>query len=628
MRRLLPIAAGLGLTSLASVAVAAEPGEEPMAAAAEPVASYTLRATLDPDKHTVLGKGTIVWRNASRVAVQELWVHLYLNAFKGPHTFFMRFPDSGSFRGAGSPSEWGEVTVTRLALEGGSDLWPGADKTSPGDPDDDTDIRVPLPAPVAPGAEIRLDVAFTSRLPALFFRTGYQDGFYMVGQWFPKIARLEPDGRWAHFAFHHLSEFYADFGAYDVTVDTPEDMVVGATGRAAGEVRAPGRIARRFVQDSVHDFAFTAWSKFRETTRVGEGGVAVRLLYPPGFEHDAAIELDAVDRGLRVLGDAFGRYPYATLTVVHPPAGAEEAGGMEYPTLITTGGSWYLPWSGARFIDGVTVHELGHQWFYGLVATDEHAYPFLDEGLNSYAESLVQGAAFGPGSAFSVPGLSVSLPAVQRFASADAARNAPVAQGAEDFVSGRDYGALVYQRTATIFTTLASVYGEAPVRRALGRYTRRHRFQHPGPDDLLAAVREVVGEDAATQLRAALFDRATVDYSVDGFESAADEAPGTGFHGRALVRRRGALRFPVDVDFLGEDGSAQRVRWDAAESARWLPYHGASGLAGVVVDPDHRVLLDDDLGNNAQATSPSRTSLGLVDRLTFAAEALLAGLLP
>ncbi len=208
-----------------------------MAKAADPVASYTLHASLDPVKHVVEGKGTITWRNASRTPQGEVWLHLYLNAFKNERTYFMRFPGVDGFRGAGTPGDWGHVDVKRFAIEGGADLWPGADKTSPGDPDDETDIRVPLPEPVQPGATVRFDVAFEAHLPQLLFRTGYVGGFHMVGQWFPKLARLEPDGRWAHFPFHHLSEFYADFGTYDVTVDTPDDVIVGATGQLEGEVR-------------------------------------------------------------------------------------------------------------------------------------------------------------------------------------------------------------------------------------------------------------------------------------------------------------------------------------------------------------------------------------------------------
>ena len=656
MRRPLEIAAGLGLTWLAlhlaappltmgDTPDAPAPAESPLApspfddddampAAAAPVASYTLRASLDPAKHTVTGTGSLLWRNASSRPQQEVWVHLYLNAFKDDHSLFMRFPGVGNFRGAGTPSEWGGVTVTRFALPDGQDLWPGADKTSPGDPDDETDIRVPLPAPVAPGEEVRFDLAFEAHLPSLLFRTGHSDGFYLVAQWFPKLARLEPDGRWAHFAFHHLSEFYADFGDYDVTVDTPGDMIVGATGALQGEARLGGRVERRFVQRSVHDFAFTAWSKFHELTAASAGGVAIRVLFPPGYDRAAAVELDTVRFGLEHLGAAYGRYPYATLTVVHPPPGAEEAGGMEYPTLITTGGFWWLPWTSVRAIDIVTFHELGHQWFYGLVATDEHAFPFLDEGINSYAEAEGMEARFPTASASSALGLSLGIDAYNRMGAADTERNAPVAQAAPEFATGGDYAGLVYERTATILRTLGNVYGADRVRRAVGRYARRHRFEHPGPEQLLAAVRETVGEDAATQLRAALFDRATVDYSVADLTSTDDPERGVPpaeprvFHGDVLVRRRGALRFPVDVDMIGADGAVQRTRWDAAESSARLPYHGKTRLVAAVIDPDHRVLLDDDLSNNARRISPSRLSGALLERFSFAVEAALAGVLP
>jgi hypothetical protein len=673
VHRLLQLAAGLALTWLATQVAARtleppepaappEPSDTPrpappvigpaydddaaLPAHADPIASYTLHASLDPKNHTIAGTGTITWRNASSVPQRELWLHLYLNAFKNDRTYFMRFAGGATSRGSGGVSDWGYVRVEKLALHDGADLWAGADKTSPGDPDDETDIRVPLPDPVAPGASIALDVAFESRLPSIMIRTGYYGDFHMAGQWFPKLAKLEPDGRWAHFPFHRLSEFYADFGAYDVTIDTPEAVLVGATGELAGETRADGRVARRFVQADVHDFAFAAWTGFRELTATSDDGIALRLLYPPDHERDAELELETVRYGLSYFGKAFGRYPYRTLTVVHPPDGAEEAGGMEYPTLITTGGPWYMPWTGARIVDVVTIHELGHQWFYGLVATDEHGWPFLDEGMNSYAEADSMEALHPGDSGFDGLGLRIGLPATNRVGAAESEANAPVAQPVPAFASGADYGSLVYARTATIVSTLANVYGAEKVRRAVGRYTRRYRFQHPGPEELLGAVREVVGDDAAEQMRLALFDRGTVDYTIAEIESEPDDPPrgilgdpsaptkpaeaadDAGYRGSVLVRRRGALRFPVDVELTGADGTVERVRWDAATPSARLLWHGKSRLAAAVVDPEHRVLLDDDLSNNARRVSPSRFSGALIDRLTFDAETFLSGVLP
>ena len=679
MRRLLEIAVGLGIAWAAARATqpspstpAPPPSADPLAATPpsiaraaipapvgpaydddaamtghpEAVAGYTLRASLDPAKHTLHGEGRIVWKNASRAPVSELWVHLYMNGFKNDKTLFQRVPIDG-FRGTDTATGFGHITVKRFAVREmeGQDLWPGADKTSPGDPDDETDIRVPLPRPVEPGASITADVVWDEQLPPLTFRTGYLDNFHFVGQWFPKIARLEPDGHFTHFAFHHLSEFYADFGAYDVTIDTPDSMIVGATGRLEGEVRTSGRIERRYVQEDVHDFAFTAWDAFRELTgKSNDGKVALRCLYPAGHERAAEIEMDTARFGLDYFGKAFGRYPYETLTMVHPPEGAEEAGGMEYPTLITTGGGWYEPYLGARLIDIVTIHELGHEWFYGLVATDEHAFPFLDEGLNSYAEADSMEARFPGSSALKSGNLEVSLWAVGRLGSIERFPNAPIAQPAPSFATGGDYGALVYQRTASILGTLGGVYGQDLVRRAIGRYTRRYRFEHPGPAELIGVVDEVVGHDAAQNLRAALFDRASVDYAVSTFESALSEAPhgifGDPAHpaaapaappgawtGYVLLRRRGALRFPVDVELHEEDGTVQRVRWEAREPVERLPYTGKSRLVAVVIDPEHRVLLDENLANNAKRRGQS---LGgpVLERLLYAAEAGLWGLQP
>ncbi|WP_437977772.1 M1 family metallopeptidase [Sorangium sp. So ce295] len=614
--------------ALAAPAPAPPPDAE-LAAHADPIASYTLRARLDPAQHTMHGEGTLVWRNASREPQRELFVHLYLNAFKDPRTVFLRSSIDG-FRGGEMLYDYGHIQVTRFAVRemDGADVWPRGKPTTPGDPDDETDIRVELPRAVAPGEAITIDLAWDADLPSLALRTGHHGSFHMVGQWFPKIARLEPDGRWAHFPYHRLSEFYADFGAYDVTVDVPERFVVGATGRLVEERRADGRAIRRFVQEDVHDFAFAAWDRFRELRATTGDGVAIRCLFPEGSEREAALEIDLVRFGLERFGAAFGRYPYGTLTIVHPPEGAEEAGGMEYPTLITTGGSWLWPAVGVRFVEAVTVHELAHQWFYGLVATNEHRYPFLDEGLTTYAEADALRARYGDGSWARLLGLEIDLHPQYRADALTSGHNGAVAQPAAGFVDGKDYLGLVYGRPAVLLATLAGVYGEDLVRRAVGRYARENRFRHPGPEALLDAVRREVGDEAAEALRAGLFERAWVDYTVEAFDAwpadGAAPAPAeagieaAGYRGRAVVRRRGSLVLPVDVALHGEDGSVQRARWDARESTAAIPYAGASPLAAVVIDPDHRVLLDEDLANNARRSRPDLLAPGVLSRASFA----------
>jgi peptidase M1-like protein len=586
---------------------------------AEDVVDYTLRATLDPLTHTVHGEGTIAWRNTSVAPVHELWLHLYLNAFKNEQSTFLRERVGG--RGSGPPEDWGWVDVRRLALRDAdgtaTELWPVAELHGPGETDE-TDARVPLPRAVAPGEAVTLDVVFDDKLPAVVERTGYWRSFHMVGQWFPKIARLERDGRWAHFPFHHLSEFYADFGTYDVTIDVPESFTVGATGPLVESRIENRRRVERHVQRDVHDFAWTAWDRY-QTLRDEIDGIQVAVLYPPGYDPVARRELATLRFALPYYASRYGRYPYDVLTLVHPPEGGREAGGMEYPTLITSDGAWWGP-PVVLTPEIVTIHELGHQWFYGMVATDELSWPLLDEGINEFAEIDAMAKWRGEGSAVDFAGLRVSDAAVQAVGGNMAVHDEPVAQSASAFSNGSSYARLVYARTASVVETLARVYGDESVARALGVYARRYRFQHPEPERLLDAFREVMGPRVASTLRTAFFDKGWVDYVVDGVGTQEAQRPAGvfdrdgkrekvdpgaraegGWDSFVLVRRRGTLSFPVDVELTFADGSTRRERWDGeGEWQRWA-WHGASALRSAVVDPDDRVLIDMNLGNNVGA---------------------------
>ena len=291
---------------------------------AEDVVDYTLHAELEPKGHTVHGEGSITWRNTSEKAQSEVWVHLYLNAFKNERSTFMREPASGS-RGGGSVTDWGTIDVKRFAFEG-NDLWPGADMTGgrPGDPDE-TDVRVPLPHEVPPGGTAVFEVTWDDKLPTIVERTGYHGSFHMMGQWFPKIARLEPDGRWAHFPFHHLAEFYADFGTYDVTIEAPKGYVLGATGPVVESHDDGDMHTERHVQHDVHDFAWTAFDQYQERNETIDG-VHVRVLFPRGYGYAAQREIETMRFAIPYYGKRYGRYPYETLTLVHPPEGRRRSG--------------------------------------------------------------------------------------------------------------------------------------------------------------------------------------------------------------------------------------------------------------------------------------------------------------
>ncbi|HEX7603476.1 MAG TPA: M1 family aminopeptidase, partial [Polyangiaceae bacterium] len=316
-------------------------------------------------------------------------------------------------------------------------------------------------------------------------------------------------------------------------------------------------------------------------------------------------------------------------------------GGMEYPTLITTGGPWYGP-PGVMGIELVTIHEFGHQYFYGMLASDEVTWPFLDEGMNSYAEAEGLGAQRGEASMLDLLGLHVSDEAVGAVLSAKRAVDAPVAQPAYAF-TGPDYGALVYARTAAIFATIDHVYGKELGAKAIGRYARRARFRHPVPDDLLTSYEEVLGPDVRATLREALFAKGWVDYRVEGVQStkvganagvfdrdgkretvAAPTGKEGDYEGWALVFRHGTLRFPVDVEFVLEDGTTQRTTWDGEGDFARVPYRGSLPLKGATVDPDHKILVDRTFTNNFAMASGSGSTKRTFERTLYGSELLFS----
>jgi hypothetical protein len=591
-----------------------------LALVTQPQSSYELKVELVTDQRTVKGTGRVRFTNNSRESLNELWFHLYLNAFKNNRSLFARSPFTAG-RSGEKPQVWGYIDVHALRdARSGEDLWPLRDQHSPGDPEDETDIRVPLPLPLGAGDTLELEVQWTSQLPEIVERTGFSRDYYFVAQWFPKLAKFEPaSGTFRHFAFHPQAEFYADYSDYQVTLTTPRSYQIGATGSCtASTATYPDTVSvLNCHADRVHDFAFTAWPGF-EVHNETIGDTQVRLLYPAGHLLNRERTLFALRYALVRLQELYGPYPYPTLTVVHPPEHASASGGMEYPTLITTGGAWHTPWY-SRGTELVTIHELAHQWFYGLLGSDEARWPFLDEGLTSYAEAKLARELFGPSSAGAFLGFTLSADAYRHAASARRGLDQAIASPAGDFRTFGHLGALAYARTASLLETLEFTHGEA-FTEAMRSYAERYRFGHPTPQDLLQVLAEKLGAGVAEQARLALFERGWVDYTVQLVQSGQVPAAAGVFDvggqrhtestdsrdlqdsphiGRVLVTRRGNLSFPVRVQLHDAEGQVSEQRWDGEGESTFIEWRGEHPLVGAVVDPNFQIRLDHDRLNNS-----------------------------
>jgi len=458
------------------------------ARAQPPAHAYRLEARLDAETHRVEGRALIRWTNGSDAPIDALLWHLYLNAFADRGTIFMR-ETGGSLRGERFSGP-GSIEVHELRLESGEDLLEGADFEL--EPGDRTQLRTPLPRPIAPGQSVQIEARFTSILPPLFARSGHAMGLHVVAQWFPKLARLEPDGRWADFPYAAHTEFYADFARYELSLDLPSGWPVGATGDLVSDREQGDRHLVEFRADPVHDAAFVTAPWLLERVAV-RGELRLRILYPPGYGRAAGHHEAIALRALSSFESLYGPYPYRTLTIIVPPRAARGGAAMEYPMLLLTSGPWFrVP--GVRFVhEDVTVHELAHQWFQGMIASDEARWPMLDEGLATWAamDHLRQvhgrdasGVGLGP--------IRLDSFELLRLFALRPGDPAPLS-AARSFSRGASYGRSVYGRSALTLESVARTWGRDRLHQALGRYARRHRFGHPEPADLFESFDAIYG---------------------------------------------------------------------------------------------------------------------------------------
>ena len=479
------------------------------------VVAYSIDAELDPVKHTIQGKQQLTWRNRSAQPVCSVYVHLYLNGFDGAGSTFMteKRASSRGFRSnvATKDGEYGYIRLDKVLQNGAAATWTFVQPDG-GPSSDRSVVRIDLPQPVAPGASTTLDIDFFDQLPRVVARTGYYGSFHLVAQWFPKIGVLELAGergavapRWNAHEFHLHSEFYADFGSYDVRLTVPKDYIVGATGQLAGKpVEKAGKLTHRYLQDDVHDFAWTADKRYAQplvkTWKGPLGPVEVKVLFTPEYDSNAEPVAQATIDSLDYFSKTLGAYPYKTATAVVPPHGAKEAGGMEYPTFFTADSTKVVaPGSIERFaLDFVTVHEFGHGYFYGILASNEFEEPMLDEGMNEYWDQRMMSARKqdivlqSPWLRRLGIGTRITPFDMERLGASLSDPADPLGRNAWTRMSSGSYNT-VYSRTATVMRQIEAMVGTPAMERAMKLYYERWKFRHPSLADLRDALAEGTG---------------------------------------------------------------------------------------------------------------------------------------
>lgn len=544
---------------------------------------YRVDLRLDDSLHSLSGHISMVYHNNSPHTLDYIWIHLWPNAYKNnetalgrqlsgqPGMMFMENPfpfapkkdrgyiDSLVFKGDGQLLEW-EYHPEHIDI-----------------------ARVKLNKALQPGQSVELSTPFYLKIPKSgFSRLGHSGQAYQITQWYPKPAVYDRDG-WHPMPYLNQGEFYSEFGSFDVSITLPANYRVAST----GYLQSPEEIAWRdslvsvpiadsiydmyespmppsaerlktirIVADSVHDFAWFADKRFiiREEVKTPDNGhpVACRIFFLP---HNAAywhVEdqyqvytvLDDVKGGVGFYSKKVGPYPYRHCTAVD--CDLEAGAGMEYPMITNVADVM-----GAG-LQNVIVHEVGHNWFYGILGFNERDHPWMDEGINTFYELRY----------FNMPEHinTEDFSSLQYYLMMARNRHDQPIDRHSEKLSGNNYG-LVYYKTAYALMQLMGYMGQAPFDSMMQAFYEEWKFKHPGPEDFRRHVRAFTGKDLDWFFEDMLSTTKQMDYKLVKYED-----------GKVLVRNVGDIAAPFPIELYNEQiQDTLYTRWyEGFVGEKWL----------------------------------------------------------
>ncbi len=630
------------------------------------IANYNINATLDTEKKLINGKMQLIWHNTSNDTIKTLQFHLYLNAFKNSASTFKK--EGGiMYKKAGTKSKktvWGYINIKDLQVRNGENLSSKIKFIQPDDGNkyDQTVVEVKLSPEsyVMPHQSTVLLCDFESKLPKIIARTGFVGNYFFVAQWFPKIGVYEPAGmryakrgKWNCHQFHARSEFYADFGTYNVNITLPSEYIVGATGLEVEEVKNGNLTTHKFHADKVIDFAWTASKKYMIKVDKYDD-VKIKLLFQPEHKDQAERHFVAIKHALDYYKEYLGKYPYPNITIIDPPLYGARSGGMEYPTLITVGSVAYMP-DNIKMTNTTTVHEFGHQYFMGILASNEFEEAWLDEGFNSYFESRIMDKYYGEKtSSIDVWGFRIGDLQTHRtrYVHNEDRDISESFRNAWNYEAG-GYGLYSYSKPATFLHTLQRMVGEECMNDIMKTYYNKWMFRHPCSKDFINVVNEVVpehhgekfGKDMNWFFNQVLYSSKVCDYKIEDIYQWENTKPqgilteeqkaaynndnnlDKKYYARVLLKREGNMQMPLDVLVKFADGTETTEYWDGKKRYKQFEFYSDSELISAEIDPQHKILVDVNLANNSIVLKPNKNPVWKYTvKFLFAVQNLLQSL--
>lgn len=460
--------------------------------------NYTLYASLNDKTHTLSARVQMEYVNNSPHVLHEIYIHLWPNAYKDNSTAFAKHELQGGntdFHFA-SEQKRGYIDSLAFTVNGNNVTWALLKDT--------IDVcRLQLNEPLLPGARITIATPFKVKFPAVFSRMGHKGEAYAATQWYPKPAVYDANG-WNYMPYLNQGEFYSEFGNFTVTLTVPASYKVAAAGELQNEEEQEwlSKGARSDPKDSAqvktltfrlnqaHDFAWFAMRNayYARSKAVLPSGKEVTI-QAFSMRNRPEASLTYIANALVYYSREVGEYPYSICTAVEGPL--EAGGGMEYPTITIC----------SQLDETVVLHEVGHNWFYGILGSNERQHPWMDEGINSFYENsyfahrpmipIFQGKRdpfnLNPFTVHDQAQLAYLLTARRN---TEQALNLP----AQEY-SLLNYGSVVYLKSYLVLNHLREYLGKPLFDSCMKTYYETWKFRHPLPDDFRDVFERVSGKN-------------------------------------------------------------------------------------------------------------------------------------
>ena len=580
------------------------------------IANYDIEVHLDHKGKNASCIQKLNWKNTSPDTLRELRFYMYMNAFKDFKSTYLKNTRKmfGQDLNNRTEKEWGHIEVTQAIDRNGNDLVQNQEYIQPNDGNalDETVLSIPLEMPLLPGEVIELDMNFDVKLPRTIVRSGYGPrDFFLFVHWFPQVCVYEPkvDGNWGWNSHQFMpgTEFFSDFGDYNVEIYASDHLVIGGSGCKTFSGKVLGTIGEQLVRFQAHDLIDFGWVAYPEyeTYTSTYGDTDIEILMVP--EHCAFADryLKAIKQSLEYLEKHVGKYPYPKITVVDPPTHTLNSGFMEYPMMITGATAYGIPRS-VRSVESLVIHEFTHMYFMASLASNEKEEAWLDEGFVTYFEDRILDHYYGnQSSLFDVLGARSGNAQQSRneYVSMENPNLGKIARPGWEFDGG--FKPLIYAKTATAFKTMERIIGIDIMDEIIKTYFERHKFTHPKEADLRKIIKEVLEKNTSNfesdkYLDQVLHATSSVNFKMVDINNSTKTIEAI---------REGNFEIGTEVLIMFKDGSSKTVNWKGSEKYFKHTFSSSKEVISAHIDSEQKIYLDLNLNNNSITLDPNKKPL-------------------